>query len=586
MVIKPEYKHGIPMITWKIYEDDYFDRHLVHEALEKWANEKPNTVAFVSVNTGQEVIWKAFDDAATALAYQLIEMDIGKGDFIATSLPFFPEHIFIQYACFKIGAIHVPLDIRLKPPEVIRSLTLVKAKMYFHLGETDFADFAAMAEIVRDNVDFVENFVQFSPPDELIEELGDVKIHSAWEFARKADLLAHQIQKGEQTEIAKKYEELHSEIQETDGCQVIYTTGSTGYPKPALLSHQGITSQNLCMGWGHEMTTEDLIMLVNLPPSHVGGQAEQLITTFFFGGKAIVLDLFKPDLSLEAIQKYRVTSLGQIPALFNLQWRLPNYNTYNLASLQRVIYGGQAVGRPFLEKLALMAPHFGTGLGLSELSGMVTYTPKDATVDDIIEGIGYAMPITPISIRAPMQPDGSAGAELSSGESGEICFSGPQVFLKYVNDEENTKTTISSDGWCYTGDLGTYDEKGLHFAGRGKLVIKPKGYNVYPPEVEAFLKAGLKELVENIGILGYPHAIYGEGIIAFVEQKKGKQVTPEQVQEVAKGLAAYKRPSLVVILNYNDMPMNRLEKVDYVNLKNMADQLIPDYRDQGKWDKN
>jgi acyl-CoA synthetase (AMP-forming)/AMP-acid ligase II len=573
MVIKPEYQNGIPMITWKIYEDDYFDRHLVHEALEKWANEKPNGIAFVSVNTGQEVTWKIFNDAATALAYQLIEMGIGKGDFIATSLPFFPEHIFIQYACFKIGAIHVPLDIRLKPPEVIRSLALVKAKMYFHLGETDFADFAAMSEIVRDNVDFVEYFVQFSPPDELIEELGDVKIQSAWDFAQKADLLAHQIQKGEQTEIAKKYAALHGDVQETDGCQVIYTTGSTGYPKPALLSHQGITSQNLCMGWGHEMTTEDLVMLVNLPPSHVGGQAEQLITTFFFGGKAIVLDLFKPDLSLEAIQKYRVTALGQIPALFNLQWRLPNYNTYNLASLKRVIYGGQAVGRPFLEKLALMAPHFGTGLGLSELSGMVTYTPKDATVDDIVEGIGYAMPITPISIRAPMQADGSSGAEMSAGESGEICFSGPQVFLKYVNDEENT------------GDLGTYDDKGLHFAGRGKLVIKPKGYNVYPPEVEAFLKAGLKELVENIGILGYPHAIYGEGIIAFVEQKKGKQVTPEQVQEVAKGLAAYKRPSLVVILKYNDMPMNRLEKVDYVNLNNMADQLIPDYRVQGKWDK-
>ena len=86
MVIKPEYEHGIPMITWKIYEDDYFDRHLVHEALEKWANEKPNVVAFVSVNTGQEVTWKAFNDAATALAYRLIQIGIRKGDFISKEI--------------------------------------------------------------------------------------------------------------------------------------------------------------------------------------------------------------------------------------------------------------------------------------------------------------------------------------------------------------------------------------------------------------------------------------------------------------------------------------------------------------------
>ncbi|MHA1512426.1 MAG: class I adenylate-forming enzyme family protein [Promethearchaeota archaeon] len=356
-----------------------------------------------------------------------------------------------------------------------------------------------------------------------------------------------------------------------------------GYPKPALLSHQGITTQNLCVCVCFDVDEND-IMLVNLPPSHVGGQAEQLMAPFFVGGKAVVMEIFKPDISLEAIQNYRVTVMGQIPALFNLQWRLPNYNTYNLSSLKFALYGGQSVGRPFLEKLKLMAPKFGSGDGLTELSGFSTYTPLDGTVDDILKGIGYAMPITPISIREPMNKDGTAGKEKTKGDIGEICFSGPQVFLKYVNDEENTKKTISKDGWCYTGDLGSYDDEGLHFAGRSKLVIKPKGYQVYPPEVENFLMIALKEKVENIGVVGHEHEVFSEGIVAFVEKKKGKKLTENEVNKAAKGLAAYKRPSLVIILEYNDLPLNRLEKTDYVSLKNMAAQKIKELRKNGGWD--
>ncbi|MCP4762877.1 MAG: acyl--CoA ligase [archaeon] len=584
--IKPEYKDGVPMCTWKMYEDDYFDRHLVHEVIEKWAKEKPKNIAFISVDTSLEYTWEEFDRNATALAYKLVDMGIKKGDFIATSLPFFAEHIFLEYACFKIGAIVACLDMRLKPTEVTRCLSMIEAKIYAHLGETDIADFKALAEIIRDNVDFVEYFIQFSKPDAIMEAKTEAKVFSAWQLAKEAEELYKQVESGKNPEIAKKYEKLHDNVQETDGCMVIYTTGSTGFPKPALLSHQGITSQNLCLGWGFKMNKDDEAMLVNLPPSHVGGQTEQLMTPWYFGSKCIILDIFKPDLSLEAIQKYKITLFGQIPALFNLEWRLPNYNTYDISSLKFALYGGQSVSRQFLEKLSKMAPKFGTGLGLTELSGFCTYTPLDGTVDDILAGAGYAMPITPISIREPMKLDGSSGNEKPSGEIGEICFSGPQVFLSYVNDEENTKKTISSDGWCYTGDLGSYDDKGLHFGGRSKLMIKPKGYNVFPVEVENFISDKLKDSVETVGVVGMKHEIFTEAIVAFVEKKKGKKVTPEEVSKTCKEMAAYKRPSLVVILEYNDMPLNRVQKTDYVSLKNMAEIEIEKLRKKGGWDNN
>ncbi|MCK5346666.1 MAG: acyl--CoA ligase, partial [Candidatus Heimdallarchaeota archaeon] len=182
-----------------------------------------------------------------------------------------------------------------------------------------------------------------------------------------------------------------------------------------------------------------------------------------------------------------------------------------------------------------MAPKFGTGDGLTEMSGFCTYSPLDGTVDDILAGVGYAMPISPISIREKMNHDGSAGNEKPAGEIGEICFKGPQLFIKYINDEENTKKTISTDGWLYTGDLGTYDENGLHFSGRSKLIIKPKGYNVFPTEVENYISDQLKEKVLSVGCVGANHEIISEAIIAFVAKKPGVVLNPEEVHNVCKG---------------------------------------------------
>jgi len=570
-MIKIEKKDGVPMCTLEQYETDFADRHLVHGVVEKWAREKPDEIGLICADDGREFTWREIHQSATAIAIKLVDMGLKKGDFLATSLPFLPEHIFLEYACFQIGVIHVPLDLRLKPPEVIRCLSLVKAKVYCHLGKTEHADFGALGLAVMQNCPFVKHFIQFSKPDECNE--GAL---SAFALSSEAEDLAKKVLSGSAPDLAKKYTEAKSGIVETDGCQVIYTTGSTGAPKPALLSHRGITSQNLTLGMGFDMREGDS-MLVNLPPSHVGGQAEQLMTPWFFGASCVVLHVFKPDLTLEAIQKWKVTLFGQIPALFVMEWRLPNYAEYDLSSLKFGLYGGQAVSRQFLEQLQQMTPRFGTGLGLTETSGFCTYTPLDGTVDDILAGVGYAMPITPISIREPILQDGRAGKELSSGENGEICFRGPQLFLGYVNDEEATRKTISIDGWLYTGDYGSYDEKGLH-----KLMIKPKGYNVFPTEVENFIMNSLKEKVADVACVGVVHEIFTEAIFAFVVPKVGQTVTPDDINEAAKQMASYKRPSHIEIIP--EMPLNRVAKTDYVVLKERADKIVEDLRASGKWD--
>gem|GEM_PF-2449117 len=258
---------------------------------------------------------------------------------------------------------------------------------------------------------------------------------------------------------------------------------------------------------------------------------------------------------------------------------------YDLSSLRLVIYGGQAVSREFLLRMKEMAPNIGTGDGLTETSGFCTYTNINATVDEIAEGIGYDMPLCPISIREKMNPDGTAGREKPAGEIGDICFSGPQLFLGYLNDPENTAKTISRDGFCYTGDLGSYDEKGLHFAGRSKLVIKPKGYQVFPEDIEKHISTKLKDTVNMVGVVGAEHEIFSEGIMAFVEAKEGANVTPEEVMAACEDISSYSRPSHVEILKSGELPLNRVAKTDYMVLKERAKELIPELRAAGKWDQ-
>ncbi|MCB1152380.1 MAG: acyl--CoA ligase [Deltaproteobacteria bacterium] len=564
-------RNGVVQLTLDNFEKDFGDRHLVHGCVEKFARETPDKVAIIDAETDISYTYAEFDARATAFAMQLLKMGFKKGDFFATSLPFLVEHIFLEYACFKIGVIHAPLDLRLKGPEVIRSLGLIQAKGYCFLGKTPVADFGELGKAVMENCKYIEHFIQFAPADECIYNAT-----SAFVIAEEAKDSAAD------PELQKAYAAAHGAVDENDGAQVIYTTGSTGFPKPALLSHRNITCQNMCLGAAFGIV-DDAKMLVNLPPSHVGGQAEQLMTPFFFGGTCVVIYIFDPEKTLRAIEKYQVDSFGQIPALFAMEWRLPNYKDFDLSSLRFALYGGQQVSRQFLEQLSQMAPQFGTGLGLTEMAGFCTYSPLDGTVDDILAGVGYDMPVTPLTIRKPIQEDGRAGEELPDGEAGEICFAGPQVFIAYVNNEEAYRKTVSTDGVCYTGDLGYKDEKGLHFSGRSKLVIKPKGYQIHPAQVEQHFM-DMEDKVSACGCVGVAHEVFTEGIVCFVEKKPGASLSIEDLQAHAKDIAAYMRPSLYIILENGTFPLNRVAKTDYVVLKDTAKDAVETARKTGGWD--
>lgn len=553
--------------TLNRFEEEFAGRHLIHDVVRHWAKEEPDSLAFINANRKQEVDWATFDRITDLAAMQLVGLGFRRGDIFATSLPFLTEHLYLEYACFKIGVIHAPLDLRLKPAEVIRCLNLIGAKGYAFPGTARGIDFGELGRAAKAHCPTIRTLVQFTAPAETIED--------AVSFAELAAAAPSD-------ELRAAFSNATAAVDENDGAQVIFTTGSTGAPKGALLSHRNITCQNMCLGAAFGFG-ENTRLLVNLPPSHVGGQAEALMTTLFWGGTAVLLEVFDATRSVEAVQTHRVNMLGQIPAMYQFEWRLSDYGKYDLSSLEFVIYGGQQVPMQFLERLAAMSPKIGTGLGLTEAAGFCTYTHLDTSPAEIIESIGHEMPVYPMSIRQLMREDGSAGDELRDGEMGQICFRGPQTFLGYVNDPAATAKAISADGYLYSGDMGFRDAKGLHFAGRSKWVIKPGGYQVFPAEVENHLCAYSK--IAACGVVGMEHSVFTEAIVAFVEKKSGADLTTREIKEHARAMTSYMRPLHYVILEPGQMPLNRAVKTDYLRLQEMAREEIERLRAARRWDR-
>ena len=540
-------KNALAQCTLEQYERDFAARHLIHGVVSYWAKRKPQAPAVIYHERRQTLDWITLEQTSADLARRLLAAGFRKGDFFVTWLTFSPEHILLEYACFRIGVIHVPLDLRLRPAEAARCVQLLKPRGFACLP-TEAAE-AVRAECA------VPHFCTVTPGGQLFSEFAP---------APAGELRLAEVQ-----------------VAETDPAQVIFTTGSTGSPKPALLSHRNITCQNMCLGAAFQFE-ERIRFLVNLPHSHVGGQAEALMTTLFWGGTAVVLEVFDGAKSLAAIQEHKVHMVGQIPAMFNFEWRQPGYASFDLSSLETAIYGGQQVPVQFLERMAAMAPRIGTGLGLTECAGFCTYTMPGAGVAEIAGGLGFDMPVYPMSIRRPMRPDGLAGEELPDGEIGHVCFRGPQTFLGYIGDPEATARTISTDGHLYTGDLGFRDAKGLHLVARARWIIKPAGYQVFPGDVENHFC--LLEKVAGCAAVGVEHRTLTEAIVAFIERRPDAEITAQELRQHARGIASYMRPLHYVILEPGQLPLNRAVKTDYVRLSKTAREEIERLRAAGRWD--
>ncbi len=557
---------------------------LVNSYIDHWARKRPDTVAIVQYEDGRQLTYKQFASLIDFFALRLLDMGIDKGDRVATQLVMVPEHMALMYACFKIGAIFAPLDVRLSENEVVRDINKIEAKAFFFLGHTPVRDFRQVGRAVQKGSGSVRHLIQFTPnpkPGDIIEGATAItrmmsKPRLAW--LKLWDRVSGRLKKASQA------------IDKRTPALIIYTTGTTGEPKPALICHENIIVQNQVLERGLDSgpCPEDFSILVNLPPSHVGCITETFMTTMFMGGKAVFLRIFDVKATLEAIEKYRIKAIGQIPTMFRMLWNYPEYDKYDLSSLEFVAYAGSAVDASFLKKLSTMAPKFGTGLGMTENAGFATFTPPGISIEEMAGQVGTDFPdLARVTVRSPMNSDGSAGDELPDMEVGEICYHPPIVFLGYYNGPEQTRKTISTEGILYTGDIGFFKPMGsyraLFLSGRKKFVIKQKGYNVFPGEVEDHI--GGLDGVDTAEVVGMKHRLFDEGIFAFVRPEPGAHLNQDDVMAHCKSIAAYKRPQHVEIWPANkELPLTRSAKVDKMALIDRAEAIVENLRKNGQWD--
>ncbi|MBA4394201.1 MAG: long-chain fatty acid--CoA ligase [Desulfobacca sp.] len=556
---------------------------LVNSYLEHWAKAFPDKPAMIQHEDGKTITYQRFLSLIDFFALRLLDMGISQGDRVATQLVLIPEHMMLMYACFKIGAIVAPLDLRLKDEEVVRDLNKINPKAFFFLGQTPVRDFRQVGQAVKEKCPSVKYLVQFTA-DPKAGDLLDGAM-GITEMMAKKKLLVLKIK----DLFSRRLKKTYAQVKPRTPALIIYTTGTTGDPKPALLCHENIITQNEILARGMDIGLgSDFRLLINLPPSHVGCVTECFMTTMALGGTTVLLRIFDVKMTLEAIQKHRVNVLGQIPTQYRMLWNHPDYKSFDLTSLRFVAYAGSSVDLDFLKKLSQMAPDFGTGIGMTENAGFATFTPPGIPPEEMVGQVGQAFPdLANVTIRKPLKEDGAAGEEVSDGEIGEICYHPPIVFLGYYNQPQETAKAISKEGLLYTGDLGRFENLGayraLFLAGRRKFVIKQKGYNVFPDEVEGYI--GLLRGVELAEVVGVEHRLFDEGIFAFVRPLKGVRVTADEVMEHCRGLTSYKRPQHVEIWPEDqEFPITRSTKVDKLALQRKARTVVEQLRQEGKWD--
>jgi long-chain acyl-CoA synthetase len=457
--------------------------------------------------------YAAIDIASSHLAGLLAERGIVRSDRIGIMLPNLPHFPVCYYGALRRGAIVVPMNVLLKRREVAYYLSDSGAKLLF--AWEGFAEEAragaeeAGAECIVVTLEGFAHLVGSASPE---PEIADVD--------------------GEDTAV------------------LLYTSGTTGQPKGAELTHANLISN---ANASRKLFTKgaEAICLGALPLFHSFGQTCGMNATLGGGGTLTLVPRFDPAKALEVIQRDRVNVFLGVPTMYGAMLHLPERGDYDVSSLELCVSGGSAMP---VELMRSFEEAFGAkileGYGLSESSPVASFNHPDrqrkpGSIGTPIEGTGMAV----------VDDD---GAEVAPGEVGEIVIKGPNVMRGYWQRPDATAETII-DGWLHTGDMGRIDEDGYFFiVDRKKELIIRGGYNVYPREVEEVLYE--HPAVREAAVLGIPHDEYGEEIGAAVSLADGAQATPEELREyVRERVAAYKYPRSLWIVD--DLPKGPTGKI-------------------------
>lgn len=525
-------------MTEPLYERENPRTALLHWYLERRAVRSPETTAYSYEPVGVDAAeadsgtWSDLNEKASHMAAEFEAAGVERGDFVATLLPQSPQYLATYAGVAKLGATLVPLDFRAEPREIADALDRTTPIAFFGVDQY-------RGDSYRDVLDGIDAFEEV-PTTWWLDEVDPTATESA--ATDRVHNYVWSVVDDDGADLGA--EEATGHLDPDAPLLVVFTSGTTGRPKAALLSHRSAVFQGTAMADTWDVDESDTT-LAHLPPSHVGGSTELLGTALVAGTEITFLDAIDPGTALDRIEKRAVTVLGNVPALWEMFFAFPDYRD-RLASVDLAVVAGQAPSEDTLEKMAEIGTA-ATGWGLTETGGFVTLTDLDANPSVLAETVGR--PYEGFEVRT-VDEDGD---RLERGETGELLVRGDGIMVGYLASERN-------DEWVRTGDMGFVDEAGrVRLRGRAHEMYISGGYNVYPAEVEEVLTD--HSAVKLAMVIGVEDEQWGETGHAFVVPAPGSDLDASELEAHCEGrLAAYKRPREYTI--ESSLPKTLLGKID------------------------
>jgi fatty-acyl-CoA synthase len=479
-----------------------------------------------------------------ALALALLETGVAKGDRVGIWAPNCAEWTLTQYATAKIGAILVNINPAYRTRELEFVLNQSGARLLVSADKVKTSDYAGMIAEVRPNCPALADVVL----------LGSAEWDSLLERGRGQD-------RGTLDRI---------ELDTDEPINIQYTSGTTGFPKGATLSHHNILNNGFFVGELCNYTEADRIA-IPVPFYHCFGMVMGNLAATSHGACMVIPSpTFDPVATLAAVQAERCTSLYGVPTMFIAELSAPGFDSYDLSSLRTGIMAGSPcpveVMKQVIERMSMT--EVGICYGMTETSPVSTQTRADDSVQRRVATVGRVGPHLEVKII-----DAETGRTVPRGTPGELCTRGYSVMMGYWKQPDKTAEAVDAAHWMHTGDLAVMDEDGyLAITGRIKDMVIRGGENVYPREIEEFLYTHPDIL--DAQVIGVPDARYGEELMVWVRLRPGAAaLTAESVREFCTGqLARYKIPRYVHVVD--DFPMTVTGKVRKVEMRERAVEIL------------
>ncbi|TMM01249.1 MAG: AMP-binding protein [Actinobacteria bacterium] len=511
----------------------------IGENLERTIARVPDAEALVCRHQDIRCTYSEFGERVDRLASGMLEAGLGKGDRVAVWGPNVAEWTLTQYATARLGVILVNINPAYRLSELQYALGQSGCRWIFSVQELKGADFRAMVQEASSELPGLERAVFFGTPE--WEELADT--------VPSPDVLRR----------------LAVELDFDEEINIQYTSGTTGFPKGATLTHHNILNNGYFTGELLGYSERDRVC-VPVPLYHCFGMVLGNLACTSRGACIVYpAETFDPEATLEACAQEKCTSVYGVPTMFIAELDHERFAEFDLSSLRTGIMAGSPCPIEVMKRVSseMGVREMSIAFGMTETSPVSTFVRRDDTLDNRCGTVGQAMPHAEIKVIDP-----SNGRIQPRGEPGEFCARGYLVMRGYWNDRERTDEAIDSGRWMHTGDLAAMDENGyVRVVGRIKDMVIRGGENIYPREIEEFMYS--HPSVADVQVIGVPDERYGEELMAWIIPRPGTSVSEEAMREFCRNrIAHYKIPRYMKFVD--SFPMTVTGKVQKFKMRETA----------------